>query len=415
LKIFVHDFGGYGFIFDLGRALAALGHEVEHAYLQDLPGPKADATVASGNSAYRVVPVSLGRKFRKYSMLRRLRDHRSYALQLIKRIEQFRPDVVLSANSPIDVEARVLSACRRLNIPFVHWMQDLYYLAIRHVLSRRSALAGKWLAAPFKSMQKWVCENADGIIVISEDFIAESKALGINIPDATVLHNWAPLTESRPSADLMWRARLSRRGEPVFLYAGILGLKHRPDLILELCRAVHGKASVAVFSEGVGRDYLEEQRQTGKFDNLTLWDFQDHAVVPAMLSAGDVLVALLDSECGSFAVPSKILMYLASGRSILMAAPSDNLAARTVRSAGAGFSVPPSDSAVFGDAAQQMATDAVLRQAMAENARSYAEKHFRIQEIAAKFESVLLSSCRDGRLVAGEDTSAYALGAGSRK
>ena len=144
-----------------------------------------------------------------------------------------------------------------------------------------------------------------------------------------------------------------------------------------------------VVSEGIGRDYLESRKRADSLTNLVLLDFQDSAELPAMLSAADVLVALLDSDCGRFSVPSKVLVYLSAARPVLIVAPEVNLAARTVVNAGAGLCVPPTDPMALTESARRFALNPLLRAQMGARARTHAELHFCIDEIANKFDTVL--------------------------
>ena len=48
---------------------------------------------------------------------------------------------------------------------------------------------------------------------------------------------------------------------------------------------------------------------------------------------------MIEADAGKFAVPSKVPSYMCAGRPILLAAPKENLAARTVARANAGIVV----------------------------------------------------------------------------
>src|SRR5207248_6252540 len=118
----------------------------------------------------------------------------------------------------------------------------------------------------------------------------------------------------------------------VALYAGTLGLKHDPGLLLELAMATRESddVRVAVVSEGPGRDWLEQQRRRLGLANLVLLDYQPYEALPDVLASADVLLTLLEPAAGRFSVPSKILSNLCAGRAQVAALPSENLAARTI-------------------------------------------------------------------------------------
>ena len=153
------------------------------------------------------------------------------------------------------------------------------------------------------------------------------------------------------------------------MYAGTMGLKHKPSLLAHLAEnlAASGlNATVVVISEGIGRKFLNRCQAAHPLPNLRLMDFQPYDQLPTALLSADVLLGIIDSESGRFAVPSKVLSYLCAGKPVLLAAPSDNLAARTVRQAAAGIVVSPDSPEAFASAAIALCKDASLR-------RSYGE------------------------------------------
>jgi glycosyltransferase involved in cell wall biosynthesis len=107
------------------------------------------------------------------------------------------------------------------------------------------------------------------------------------------------------------------------------------------------------------------------------------------MASADVLITLLDSEAKTFAVPSKTLAYLCAARALIVAAPDANEAARVVEQAEAGLVVSPDSSAGIIAAAERFLADRALCAQCAANARRYAERHFSIDTIAARFLAVL--------------------------
>ena len=168
-----------------------------------------------------------------------------------------------------------------------------------------------------------------------------------------------------------------------FLYSGTLGRKHSPTLLLSL--AQESGAQVAVVGQGLGMKYLEAVR---KPDALRLLPLQPHEAIADVLATADVLVATLEIDAAAFAVPSKILSYLCAGRPILLSAPKENLAARTVLRANAGIVVDPGDEAGFLAAAAQLRADPHMRAIMGASGRAYADRTFDLSSITDKFEMV---------------------------
>lgn len=392
MRCLIHDFAGHPFQVQLSRELAARGHHVTHAFPAGLPGPKGRLQKSNTDSDhFSISSISLSGGFRKYSPSRRFITHRKYAADLKVVIARHEPDVVLSGNTPIDVQSELLWHCRRNGIGFVHWVQDVYCHAIEFFLRRKfKGLAGP-LSLPFKGLEKLVVSQSTSTVVIAPAFKALLMEWGVAESKIRVLENWAVLDEiplvPRQNA---WAAEHGLGDKPVFLYSGTLGLKHRPDLLYDIAKALKKECKVVVISEGIGRDFLEKMP---RLDNLLLLDFQPYQRLPEVLASADVLVATLEADAGQFAVPSKILTYLCAGRPLLLAAPSANLAASVVERSQSGIVVGSGDATAWINAATTLCLNDELRKTFSNNSRSYAEQAFDIKTICEAFEETLIVAC----------------------
>jgi colanic acid biosynthesis glycosyl transferase WcaI len=388
MRCLIHDFAGHPFQIQLSRELARRGHYVTHVYPIGLDGPKGRLQPSqsdSGRLEIRGVPLTGG--FRKYSPLRRLAAHRRYARAINKIAAGGRFDVMMSGNTPIDVQAELLVHCRRNRIGFVHWVQDVYCRALEFFLRRRIGRLAAPLSLPFYRIERLVATRADAVIVIAPAFADTLASWGVPRESVSVIENWAPLDEIQllPRAN-EWSASHGLDGKTVFLYSGTLGMKHRPDLIYRLAQSLDSSCRLVVITEGIGREYLQRKPA---LETLQLLDFQPYDRLPLALASADVLVTTLESDAAQFAVPSKVLSYLCAGRPLLLAAPKINLAASVVERSASGIVVDPDrpDECVAG--ARRLAADAGLRASLGKSARQYAEREFDISTIAARFEDIL--------------------------
>ena len=175
------------------------------------------------------------------------------------------------------------------------------------------------------------------------------------------------------------------------LYSGTLAMKHNPELLLGIAERFRDRddVRVVVISEGRGADWLRQMKQEKSLENLLVLDFQPFEQFPSVLASADVLVSILEPDAGVFSVPSKVLTYLCAGRPVLLAVPSENLAARIVVGNEAGRLASPSDVPGFSDAAASLLADEPLRARLGQNARRYAESHFDIEAIANRFDEII--------------------------
>jgi glycosyltransferase involved in cell wall biosynthesis len=383
VRVVVHDYFGHAFPAQLARALAGRGHDVLHLHCRSfVTGKGRLARAADDPPGLEFAAVDLGQEFAKYDVLRRVTHERTTGRELAQRLVGFRPDAVLSI-APLVVQRELLGASRRAGARFVFWQQDVMSSAARRVLGRRSRLVGAVAESAVARLERRLLRRSDAVVVISDDF-PEAHARR-----AEVIENWAALDELAVlPRENDWAREHDLAGRAVFLYAGTLGFKHDPSLLLELARwSGRRGALVVVVSEGPGADWLAEHGHDEPA--LRLLPYQPHDRLPEVLGSADVLVALLEPSAGAFSVPSKILAYLCAARPLLVSVPTDNLAARVVERSGGGVVVRPGDTPAFFSAAETLLADEELRAELGTRGRAYAESAFDIDSVARRFEEIL--------------------------
>jgi glycosyltransferase involved in cell wall biosynthesis len=240
--------------------------------------------------------------------------------------------------------------------------------------------------------EKRLLRESDEVILITEDFLPLMAAWGIDRAKLHVLHNWTPIEDVPVSPkDSAWSRRHGLADKFCFLYTGTLGLKHDPAILLDLALAFKEvpEVEVVVISEGLGAEWLLEQKRARSVDNLKILDFQPFTEMPYVLGAADVLVAVLEPDAGVYSAPSKVLTYLCAERALLLAVPPENLSARVVAEHHAGLVVHPSQRGEFLEAAQRLFSNSQLRSSCATNARKFAEQSFDIGKIGDRFEEII--------------------------
>ncbi|MGA3213794.1 MAG: glycosyltransferase, partial [Terriglobales bacterium] len=240
--------------------------------------------------------------------------------------------------------------------------------------------------------------NSDAVVAITDDFVPLAVSWAGSKTKVTVIENWAAVDEFPPLPKAnAWSCKHGCESSVNFIYSGTLGLKHKPELLAQLAAQDWQDTSVIVVAEGVGMKHLTHAQAARGLRRLKRLPLQSAEDLPQVFAASDVLVATIDSEAGRFAVPSKVQSYLCAGRPILLAAPRENLAARTVVRANAGIVVGPDDTEGFLAAAANLRADPHLRAELGANGRAYAERAFNLERIADVFEEVLTGAAETGR------------------
>lgn len=392
MRILLNDFSGHPFPLQLSRELARRGHTVLHTWCASFLTPHGLlGKLPEDPAGFSVQAVKLGEDFNKYGLVQRWRQERAIGGKYVAVVEKFNPDVILSANTPLGAQGKLLGYARARRIPFIFWLQDLYGEGATRVLRKRIPVLGTALGRGFALYERRLLKRSSWVVAITDDFLAYLPR-AVRDYRTTVIENWAPIEALRVlPKDNGWSREHGLADKTCLLYAGTLGMKHNPELLLKLAHKLRERAEVrvVVISEGKAADYLKEQQHAHNLKNLILMDFQPFERMAEVHASADVLVAILEEDAGVFAVPSKVLTYLCAQRALLLAVPAANLATRTVRQIPAGLTAEPDDVAGFIAAAKRLVDNPSLRQELADNGRRYAERTFAINRIADRFEQIL--------------------------
>lgn len=389
MRILIHDYPGYAFPVELARELARRGHHVLHVHFSAAVGPKGTMLRLEGDpETLEFAAIGIRGKYRKYSLVHRFIQERAYAGKLADAARRFRPDVVISNAQP-DVQAKLLSACREMGVPCIHWLQDIYSAAIGNILSRKNRLLGRLAGTWFRRIEARNMAECAAVVCISPAFVEEMKRWGVPEDRLFLIENWATLAAiPMLPQDNPWSREHGLAGRDVVLYAGTLGWKHNPALIekLALELAARPKVRVVVASEGLGAGWLKEKQAAGGLENLVLLPFQPEEKFAQVLASAKVLLAILESDASAWSAPSKILSYFCAGRPVVASFPPENHSARLLSETKAGIVCAPDDDDAFIAAVCTLLDTPETAAAMSLAGRNHAESHFRIGGIADAFE-----------------------------
>jgi glycosyltransferase involved in cell wall biosynthesis len=403
-RIQVHDFGGHPFQAELSRALAARGLVVEHAWSPQYGGKGALERRPGDPDTLSFRTIETPQPFEKYAPAGRLKFERSFASAWIDQLEDTKPDLVIACNVWLFALHQFSRWARRTGQPYVLWHQDVYSLALSEQLERRLPSAAG-LSRPvvhtasrlFTRLERDIVRSARRVVAIDDAFVREYKSWGLDTGHVEVIPNWAPIDEIVPhERDNAWAT--TNLGDPTRFrlhYAGTLGAKHNPLLLVDLVEALRDRgvdAELTVVSEGEGAEVLAAATAARPAikDHVRILPFQPLEQLGQVLGSGDVLVALLEPGASKFSIPSKVLSYFAAGRPVLGIMPADNPAAVDIATVG-GHVVEPDRDGIAESVAwlEAMSKDPDRRVELGLGARELAVQRFGIDAIAKRFITVI--------------------------
>jgi colanic acid biosynthesis glycosyl transferase WcaI len=389
--VMVHDYAGHPFTAEFARALAHKGWQVTYVYFAGDEGPKGrNARLADDPASFSTVPLAIEGTYSKSNFFKRRQGDIAYGKRIAQLVAEVKPDIVLSGNTPTECQEYLVRACDAVKAQFIYWCQDFYSIAASRILSKKLPGLGHAIGAYYTFLERRQMRNAAHVIHITEGFQKITDQWGIPRARVSVIPNWGVIDEIPVlSRDTAWAAKLGLTRSKRVVYSGTLANKHNPDFLAQLAEQAGDDLDVIVVGFGVGAERLA--KSSADLPNLKVLPLQPFAEFPQVLGSADVLVAVIEADAGEFSVPSKVLSYLCAGRPIVLAAPADNLAAQIIRQAGAGVVVGPDDKQGFINAVQHIIADEKTANEMGKAARTYAEKNFALDHVAARFEKLLAS------------------------
>jgi glycosyltransferase involved in cell wall biosynthesis len=388
-KILINDYCGYPFQLDLSYELAKRGHDVCVTFTNASGGPKAFGDYADKNLNFINIVMP---PVEKQNFFKRWFQEKKYGLEAIKIIDQFKPDIVISADTPLAPQRHIVNYCKKNDIKFVFWLQDIISLAVECILSKNFGIFGKLIGYIFKYIEIKALKKSDHIITITDDFGTTIEKWGIKTHNITVIPNWSSI-EKIPLLSKVneFSKKYGIDDKFVILYSGTMGMKHNPHIICEIANKLQDYTDIifVVITDGIGMNILKEEKKALKSDNLLLLPFQPFEIFPQVLASANVLLTILEEDAGAFSVPSKVWSGYCAGRTSLLVIPENNLAAKRTKEINAGLVIPNDQTNQLSETILYLKGNPDLCNAYGQNARNFAEQHFRIDIIADRFETIL--------------------------
>ena len=397
MEIVLHDFSGHPFQAELSRRIAADGHVVRHVSARQYVSGKGHLDRFDGDPgglSFHEIELSL--PFEKYAPLGRLRWELAYGRAWVRYLHSVPADVVIMCNVPLIAMVSFVRYAKRAGVPWIFWHQDIYSSGLGDELHRRlPARIASMIGHRLERLEAWCARNARHVVAIGAGFTGFYQRWGVPPERVSVIPNWAPLDKIIPSA------RGNRRSADLFdaeadmrmLYAGTLGRKHNPLLLiklLEATRAAGVRAHLTVVSEGEAADDLRAAAAADPQLPLKIVPFQPASDLSDVLGSADILIGLLEPDATTFSIPSKVLSYMAAGRPILGLLPANNPAAADIEACG-GFVDDPTAHGAHRAARWlvELGGDHERQADIGRRSRSIAEEKFDLDDVAARFISVL--------------------------
>jgi colanic acid biosynthesis glycosyl transferase WcaI len=298
--------------------------------------------------------------------------------------------VYVGAQPSIAMLAKVMGWLRR--VPYVVNINDLAAQAAADV----EMVKFPWLQKILDRFEFSAYRGAGGAMVLCESF-----------QEALIAHDYPPnrirvirspvdldLIRPLPAEGCFRREHNLSPDDFVVLFSGSMGLKQGLTNVVEAAQLLKDECPLVKWIlVGDGELMPTPRTLIAKHDlaeQVSILPLQPKAEMSAMFSSADVLLLNQLSNMKDTVIPSKLLTYMAAGRTVLAAVNESSQAATLLRESQGGIIVVPESPTALATAVNQLQADRTGLAEMGRRNRQYAEKHFDQREIVAAQEKFLL-------------------------
>ncbi|MFV8755124.1 glycosyltransferase family 4 protein [Nannocystaceae bacterium ST9] len=253
----------------------------------------------------------------------RLRAFARFAAAAGERARRIGGDVVFASSTPLTIALPAIWAARRLRVPFVFEVRDLW----PELPIALGVLRGRPAIAAARALERLAYREARHVVALSPGMREGVLAAKLAPERVSVIPNACDFELFDVAAELGQRLRAATPwlgDRPLLLYTGTLGRANGAGWLVELAAALRERASetcIAVIGEGAEAAAIRERaRRRGVLDdNLFMLGAKPKRELPSWLSAASAAIStFLDVPALRHASANKVFDALAAGRPVLV-------------------------------------------------------------------------------------------------
>ena len=297
-------------------------------------------------------------------------------------------DVVIATSPPLitPIPAWIAARLRARPAKLIFEVRDLWP---ESAITTGVLKEGAGLTRLLYRLERWACESADAINVLTpafrDDLIRRGLAPASKI---SLVPNGADVALFRPGPrDNAVRTELGWGDRFVVMYAGAHGRANAVGQLVDAAALLRDRPEILIACVGDGPERKAAQTRARELGltNIVFHGSQPKARMPAIVQACDVGAAVLQNNPTFRTVyPNKVFDYMACARPTLLAIDG---AARALvcDQAQAGIFAQPENGKAIAEAIRKLAADPALCQSLGQSGHAYVHANCTREVLAQKY------------------------------
>jgi len=379
--------------YEMSRRLLAAGHRV---------------TMVCGAYEHRDTDVDLTRRVTEYHVDgidvkciaesyanwmgfgRRVLAFGRFAAAAARVVSRLDADLVVATSTPLTVGLPGMKAARRLGVPFVFEVRDLWpEIPIAMGIIRNPVLI--WY---LRRLERRIYRAADWVIALAPGIREGVCRTGFPPERVALIPNCCDVDLFQPGDERLEDERFGRPDEFRLVFTGAHGRANGLDAVLDAAAELRRRGQTGVrfvfIGQGAEKQRLMDRSRRERLDELVSWvppmsKRSLARILPGMDAGMQILKNVPAFYYGTS--PNKFFDYLACGLPVLNNYPG--WLADLIRQHECGLAVPPDDPGAFADAVLWLRGHPDQRRRMGQRARELAETQFARDRLADTFVQTL--------------------------
>lgn len=311
----------------------------------------------------------------------------------------WKPDVILAVSPPLQlaVTAIVIGILRNAKV-FLQ-IQDLVPDA---ALATGALQPDSRAFIVGQALEKFVYRKSHGVAVICEGMRRNLLAKGVPPEKVTMIPNSIDLSKNKPvESGEAFRTRAAvAPNKFLALYSGSIAAKQGLQTFVSAACTFSQQSPIVscIIGDGPYLPELKKLAAESPSSSLIFLPLQPRELLPAQLSAADVLVITQQKSVRDVVFPGKLLYYMAASRPILASVSEDSETGQFIKENEVGLVVPPEDPERLAAALSWLQANPDRARKLGANGRRVVENRFDRTVVLEKFLSYLqispLSGCQ---------------------